>query len=121
MIESILVDEIQHVRFANDWLKRMTKENPRILLDVASAMRRVESIIEALSPRLGNMSLDGVELAKIKRDVAANVGDRRAAGFTDEEIAEILRKESAIASVEITTCSTAPYLPMARSAMLDSQ
>lgn len=94
MIESILVDEIQHVRFANDWLKRMTKENPRTLLDIASAIRRVESIIEALSPRLGNMSLDGVELAKIKRDVAANVDDRRAAGFTDEEIAEILRKES---------------------------
>lgn len=92
-IETILVDEIQHVRFANTWLRQLAKEDPRVLLKVASAVRQVESMIEALTPRPGNLSLEGVDLAKVKRDVRPNADDRRAAGFTDEEIAAVLRKE----------------------------
>ena len=93
MIEAILADEIQHVRFANAWLKRLASEDPRVLLKVASAMRQVEAVIEALSPRRGNVSIDGVDLGNVKRGIRTNADDRRAAGFTDEEIAEILRRE----------------------------
>ena len=93
MIETILVDEIQHVRFANTWLRHLVKENPRVLLKVASAVRQAEFMIEALSPRPGNLSLEGVDLSKVDRAITPNADDRRAAGFTDEEIAAILRKE----------------------------
>lgn len=93
IIETILADEILHVRFANAWLKRLAKEDPRVLLKVAAAMQQVESVIAALSPRSGDRSVDGVDLVTVKRDVRTNADDRRAAGFTDEEIAEVLRKE----------------------------
>jgi uncharacterized ferritin-like protein (DUF455 family) len=93
MIETILVDEIQHVRFANTWLRRLVKEDPRVLLKVASAVRQAEAMMDALTPRPGNLSLEGVELAKVDRGITPNADDRRAAGFTDEEIAAILSKE----------------------------
>jgi uncharacterized ferritin-like protein (DUF455 family) len=64
LLAGILADEIQHVRFANQWLKR---------LEVNAA---------------------GVPLTGYTRvDVFANVEDRRHAEFTEAEIAEILRQE----------------------------
>ncbi len=37
-MEAIEADEIQHVRFANEWLKRMADAHPRTVMQVASAM-----------------------------------------------------------------------------------
>jgi uncharacterized ferritin-like protein (DUF455 family) len=93
MTEAILVDEIQHVRFANVWLKRLAQENPRVLLQVAAAMEYVKRVITALSPQAGERSVDGVDLATVERSVRTNTDDRRAAGFTEAEIAEVLRQE----------------------------
>jgi uncharacterized ferritin-like protein (DUF455 family) len=92
MTEAILCDEIQHVRFANDWLKRMTAADPRVLLTVAKAMKYVESIVEKLSPRSEDRSVEGVDLSKVNRDVRTNAADRRSAGFADAEIDEVARK-----------------------------
>ncbi len=39
MLEGILADEITHVRFANRWIKRLTEQDPRVLLKVAMAVR----------------------------------------------------------------------------------
>jgi hypothetical protein len=71
----------------------MTKEDPRVVLKLAAAMEYVESTIASLSPRAGDRSVEGVELVNVKRDVRTNTADRRAAGFTEEEIAAVLRQE----------------------------
>src|SRR5262249_54981059 len=39
LLDGILVDEIQHVRFGNQWIKRMAESDPRVLLKVAMAVR----------------------------------------------------------------------------------
>jgi bacterioferritin (cytochrome b1) len=94
LLEGILVDEIQHVRFANQWLKRLTREDPRLLLRVAQAIRFLRGVTAALAPRPGEVNAAGVNLTGyIHVDVFANVEDRRRAEFTEEEIAEILRQE----------------------------
>jgi hypothetical protein len=56
-------------------------------------MEYLEATIAALSPRAADRSVDGVDLATVKRDVRTNAADRRAAGFTEEEIAAVLRQE----------------------------
>ena len=35
LMDALLADEVQHVRYANRWLKQMARENPRTLLQVA--------------------------------------------------------------------------------------
>ena len=37
-MDAIEADEIQHVRFANEWLRRLTDANPRAVLEIAAAM-----------------------------------------------------------------------------------
>jgi uncharacterized ferritin-like protein (DUF455 family) len=92
--ETILADEVQHVRFANTWLKRLAKDNPRILLQVAAAIEHVKRVIAVLSPRPGDRTIDGVDLVNVDRSVRTNTDERRAAGFTEEEIEAVLRQES---------------------------
>jgi len=91
--ETILADEIQHVRFANAWLKRLAQEDPRILMKVAAAMEYVRQAIEALSPKPGERGIDGSDLGAVDRSVKTNANDRRAAGFAEEEITEVVRQE----------------------------
>jgi uncharacterized ferritin-like protein (DUF455 family) len=94
LLGGILADEIQHVRFANQWLKRLAREDPRMLLQVARAMSHLRAITAALAPQPGDVNAAGVNLTGYTHlDVFANVEDRRRAEFTDEEIAEILRQE----------------------------
>lgn len=94
VLAGILVDEIAHVRFANQWLKRLARQQPRTLLKVAQAVRALQSITAALAPQEGEVNAVGVPLTGYGRaDVFANVEDRRHAEFTEDEIAEILRQE----------------------------
>ncbi len=94
VLDGILVDEIQHVRFANQWLKRLARENPRTLLKVAQAVQELRNITAAMAPKEGEVNASGVSLTGYSRvEVFANVEDRRRAEFTEEEIAEILRQE----------------------------
>lgn len=94
VLAGILVDEIAHVRFANQWLKRLAREQPRTLLKVAQAVRALQAITAALAPQEGEVNAAGVPLTGYTRvDVFANVEDRRHAEFTEDEIAEILRQE----------------------------
>lgn len=94
IMDAILADEIQHVRFANQWLKRMAREDPRILMKVAMAIHFLKKVTEALTPQPGDVNAVGVDLTSFTHmDVFANVEDRRLAEFTEEEIAEILRQE----------------------------
>jgi uncharacterized ferritin-like protein (DUF455 family) len=110
VLASILVDEIQHVRFANQWLKRMAKEDPRTLFKVAQAVQQLRRITAAMAPQEGEVNAAGVPLTGYTRiDIFANVEDRRIAEFTEEEIAEILRQEGFAALVPpAASASAAP-------------
>jgi hypothetical protein len=94
LMDALLADEVQHVRYANRWLKQMARENPRILLQVAAGVQLLRKVTAALAPDPGEVNAVGVDLtAFVHNDVMANVDDRRLAEFTEEEIAELLRRE----------------------------
>ena len=94
LMDALLADEVQHVRYANRWLKQMAVDNPRTLLQVAVGVRRLQTITAALAPEPGEVNAVGVNLTEFTHvEVMTNVDDRRAAEFTDGEIAELLRKE----------------------------
>jgi uncharacterized ferritin-like protein (DUF455 family) len=94
LMDALLADEVQHVRYANRWLKRMARENPRILLQVAVGVQLLRKVTAALAPAPGEVNAVGVNLtAFVHNDVMANIDDRRLAEFTEEEIAELLRQE----------------------------
>jgi uncharacterized ferritin-like protein (DUF455 family) len=94
LLDGMLADEVQHVRFGNQWLKRMAREDPRVLMKVARALDYLEQVNQALAPKPGEVNALGVDLTAFSHeDVFANVEDRRRAEFTDEEVAEIIRQE----------------------------
>jgi uncharacterized ferritin-like protein (DUF455 family) len=94
LLRGILADEIQHVRFANQWLKRMGREDPRCLMSVAAAVQFLRTVTAGLAPQAGEVNAVGVPLTGYKHlEVFANVEDRRSAGFTEEELAELVRQE----------------------------
>ena len=94
LLEGILADELQHVRYANQWLQRMGRENPVVLLQVAAAVNYAKKVLKAYEPAPGETNAVGVDLTGFEHvEVLANVEDRRLAGFTDSEIAEIVRME----------------------------
>jgi len=94
IMDAILADEIQHVRYANRWVKRLADGNPRILLEVVKAVRFLDGVTNAIAPEEGEVNAVGVPLTGWERDrVLTNVDDRRLAEFTEEELAELLRQE----------------------------
>ena len=93
MLEGILADEVQHVRFANHWIRRLAEADRRVLLKVATAMRFLAAATEALAPRPGEVNAVGTPLTDPRgRIPSINVEDRRLAEFTEEEIHEVLRQ-----------------------------
>ncbi|MGE3538136.1 MAG: DUF455 family protein [Candidatus Tectimicrobiota bacterium] len=93
MLDGILVDEIQHVRFANQWIKRLAQEDPRVLLHIAMAMRFLTRAITALSAQPGEVNAVGTVLGGAEaQPPAVNVTDRQHADFTSDEIHTILRQ-----------------------------
>jgi uncharacterized ferritin-like protein (DUF455 family) len=94
LMDALLADEVQHVRYANRWLKQMALENPRTLLQVASGVQLLQKITAGLAPEAGEVNAVGVDLTGFTHvEVMTNVDDRRLAEFTDKEIADLLRKE----------------------------
>ena len=94
MIDALLADEVQHVRYANRWLKRSPRANPRVLLKVAAAVQHLQKITAALAPDPGDKNAVGVNLTEFSHvEVMTNVEDRRLAEFDGAEIADLLRKE----------------------------
>jgi uncharacterized ferritin-like protein (DUF455 family) len=90
LLEAILADEVNHVRFANRWIKQLARENGRVLLEVAMAVRFLAEANAA-----GYTSSDAEKEASATANHArmgTNVDDRRNAEFTDDEIATVLRQ-----------------------------
>jgi uncharacterized ferritin-like protein (DUF455 family) len=85
IIEAIETDEIQHVRFANEWLNRLTEADPRAVLQVAAAIHWLRGVVVATG---GD---------PLKR-VATNAVSRELAGFSTADITEVARMERAVVS-----------------------
>jgi uncharacterized ferritin-like protein (DUF455 family) len=93
MLEAILADEITHVRYANRWIKRLTEEDPRVLLKVAMAVRFLGGVNRAMAPVVGDQNASGVVFTSGRHEPpAVNVEDRLAAEFSEEEVLEVLRQ-----------------------------
>jgi len=93
VLDAILADEVQHVRFANRWIKKMAAENPRVLMKVAQAIRFLAEANARLVAQQGAKSAAGKEFAAPEERVpAVNVEDRKLAEFTDDEVQVILRQ-----------------------------
>ena len=94
LMDALLADEVQHVRYANRWLKQMARENARTLLQVAAGIQLLKKITEGLAPEQGEVNAVGVNLTEFTHvEVITNTTDRKLAEFTDKELAELLRKE----------------------------
>jgi uncharacterized ferritin-like protein (DUF455 family) len=74
--DSQLADEILHVRYANEYIRRRIREDPRMLLRMGSAMTEAA---KAFKQVMGSEGTDGVTYA-VDRQA------RLEAGFTAEEV-----------------------------------
>jgi len=93
MLEGILADEVQHVRFANRWIKQMATEDRRVLMKVAGAVRFLAAANSKFQIKDSEVNAVGKALeAPGDRIPAVNVEDRKLAEFSDEEIYEIIRQ-----------------------------
>jgi uncharacterized ferritin-like protein (DUF455 family) len=94
LMDTLLADEVEHVRYANRWLKQVARENPRTVLEVAKGVHFLRQVTVGLAPLAGEVNAVGVDLTAFTHvEVFANVDDRRLAEFTEQEIAELLRQE----------------------------
>jgi len=93
IMEVILHDEVHHVRFGNQWIRQMAKTEPRVLLEIASAMNHTERIIAALAPKEGDVNVEGVDLSTVTREIRTSAQDRELADFSEREISELARQD----------------------------
>jgi uncharacterized ferritin-like protein (DUF455 family) len=76
LYEAQCADEISHVRFANDWIRRATSDDPRTVLQIGAALNLAKQAFEIV---MGPEATDGVHYP-------ADVSGRQEAGFTDQEV-----------------------------------
>lgn len=74
-----LADEISHVRFANAWIRKQLKEEPRTLLRMGAALNAAAVAFRIV---MGSEGTEGVEYPAASQA-------RREAGFTEEEVREV--------------------------------
>ncbi|GAB3778011.1 hypothetical protein GCM10028796_57840 [Ramlibacter monticola] len=89
--ESQLADEILHVRFANEWLRKLIRDDPRQLLDMSKTLGRAARGFRYV---MGNEGTEGVyyptdRLARLE------------AGFTEDEVKTASELGTQVASGEL--------------------
>src|SRR5262249_37748333 len=89
MKDAVDADEIQHVRFANEWLRRLADARPRAVLPRAAAMAWVRKGVEATG-------LDPL------KDIPTSDEARQLAGFTGAEVGEVARLHQAAVGAPAT-------------------
>ena len=94
MLDGINTDEIQHVRFANRWIKKLAETDPRTLMKMAAAIRFLTDANAKFQIKAGGeVNAVGRQLASPENRIpAVNVELRQAAEFSESEIHEILRQ-----------------------------
>jgi uncharacterized ferritin-like protein (DUF455 family) len=91
VLEGILADEVQHVRFANRWIRRLAAEDKRVLMRVAGAVRFLSVVNSRMQAKAGAVDAAGhVFESPEERIPSVNIEDRKLAEFSDDEIREIL-------------------------------
>jgi uncharacterized ferritin-like protein (DUF455 family) len=76
LYEAQIADEISHVRFANEWIRKLSAEDPANLLRIGQAMKTASKAFIAVMGREGT---EGVQYPADKEG-------RLEAGFTPEEV-----------------------------------
>ena len=71
IMDAVLVDEIRHTQFANEWLENLRHDRPRDLLKAMAAMSSLQAWSAKLTPP-GHV---------MEHDIAVNTEDRARAGF----------------------------------------
>lgn len=95
VMDGILADEVQHVRFANQWIKSETQRNPRTLMEIAFAVNYIRTVTAAFTPAPDELNGAGAKMADLDPTaIGLNVEDRKLAGFDDADLA-VLRPEAA--------------------------
>src|SRR5260370_16826760 len=89
-LEHILADEINHVPFANQWIRKLVQADRRLLFKVASAVRFLAETNSTLSEEPSASLEESTAQKHIKLGI--NIEDRRHADFSDDKINEILRQ-----------------------------
>jgi uncharacterized ferritin-like protein (DUF455 family) len=92
LLDAIAADEIHHVRFANQWVRRLATQDKRNLFKVAHAVRFLDAAQKAFAPAVGATNLAGVSIEDVSQSAPINVADRQLADFTDDEISAILHQ-----------------------------
>jgi uncharacterized ferritin-like protein (DUF455 family) len=87
--ETIIADEVGHARFGNEWVRRLTKDDPGNVMKIARAMNHVKYLSKALATQPGEVVIEGHDLAGMRHDIAVQDADRKDSGFTSSEIAEL--------------------------------
>jgi uncharacterized ferritin-like protein (DUF455 family) len=75
LFDAQLADEINHVRFANDWIRRLVERSPRLAMQIARALHEATIAF--------NWAMEGGESVTYQVDPTV----RSEAGFADEEVA----------------------------------
>ena len=75
--DSQLADEIIHVRFANEWIRRIIRDNPRELLRMGATMTMAAKAFEQV---MGKEATEGISYPTDR-------SGRLEAGFTEQEVA----------------------------------
>jgi len=92
-LEEILNDEVQHVRFANQWLKELAKKDPKILLKIVTALQYLNKANAALQIEEGGTDALGTPLrAAADKKIEINVEARRDAEFSEDEIHQVIKQ-----------------------------
>ena len=76
LYEAQCADEISHVRFANNWIRRATADDPRTVLQIGAALNLATQAFQVV---MGSEATEGVHYP-------ADVSGRQEAGFTDQEV-----------------------------------
>ena len=94
-----LADEISHVRFANTWIRKKLKEEPRTLLQMGAAMNAAAAAFRLVMVSEGT---EGVEYP-------AATQARREAGFTEEEVRQVADMAAAAHAARLEKSASASH------------
>jgi len=81
LFEAQGADEISHVRFANDWIRRATADDPRTVLQIGAALSLATQAFQTV---MGPEATEGVHYP-------ADASGRQEAGFTDQEVEQAIQ------------------------------
>ena len=94
LMDALLADEVHHVRFANQWFKKMAEQDRSVLLRMAQSVGYLRKVTAAMAPEPGEVNAAGVSLTDwAHMEAYTNVEDRLLAGFTEYEVEQLLRQD----------------------------